>query len=332
MTDLGPERPVRLDQRQNPERIAVLVNGEPFTAYRYGDPDVTKPVLFPIRAPSGDPVTRGYPIDPRSEDRRDHPHQVGSWFTYGNVDGIDFWNNSPELPPSRADEVGTIRHREVTTADDTGLGADLGVRCGWLGPDEKELLEERTRFAFRASRGRRVIDRTTTLSATDDAVTFHDDKEGLFGLRVARSLEHPVEEEVVFVDVAGKETVVTATGDHEVTGTYRSSTGTMDEETWGTRAPWMALTGMLGENEVTVAILDHPDNPGYPTHWMARPYGLFAANPLGRSAFDETASPMAYTIEPGEPATFRYRIVIRNGGADPDVLDEEHERFANGGD
>ena len=325
MTDRGPELPVEFVRRDDPERIVVRADGEPFTAYRYGDANVTKPVLFPICAASGEPVTRGYPIHPRPEDRRDHPHQVGSWFTYGDVDGIDFWNNSPELPPSRADEVGTIRHRTATTDD---AGNTLEVQCDWCGPDGAAALEERTRFTFRAHRDARVVTRATTLSAVEDAVTFGDDKEGLFGLRVARPLELPVEEELVFVDVAGEETVVTATGDHEVTGTYRSSAGTTNEDAWGTRAPWMALTGSLGDEEVTVAILDHPDNPGYPTHWMARPYGLFAANPLGRSAFDEDAPPMNFTLRPGEPVTFRYRIVVRNGGADPDLLDAEHGRFS----
>ena len=39
--------------------------------------------------------------------------------------------------------------------------------------------------------------------------------------------------------------------------------------------------GRRGE-PVTLAILDHPTNPGYPTYWHARGYGLFAANPSAR--------------------------------------------------
>lgn len=328
MTGHGSEHPVRLEQKSDEDRITIIVDGALFTEYRYGDPDVKKPILFPICSPTGERVTRGFPIDPRSNDRRDHPHQVGHWFTHGNVGGIDFWNNSPNLPPSRRDEVGTIRHGEVTAANETGDGAVLSVQCDWCGPDGSMLIEEATRFAFQATKDVRVVDRTTRLSAVNNAVPFRDDKEGLFGLRVARQLELQVEEDLVFVDVGGEETVVTATDDHDVTGTYFSATGARNEDAWGERAAWMALTGTIGDNEeVTVAILDHPENPGYPTHWMARPYGLFAANPLGRSAFDEEALSKDFTINPGEIATFRYRLFVWTGGVDRGTINTEHERF-----
>ena len=51
-------------------------------------------------------------------------------------------------------------------------------------------------------------------------------------------------------------------------------------------ARWTLLGGTSTAKPVTVAILDHPSNPGYPTHWHARGYGLFAANPLGDKQFN----------------------------------------------
>jgi len=310
-------------------RVDVLVDDDPFTAYRPGDDEeLKKPVLFPITAPSGRPVTRGYPLDPRPPDREDHPHQVGGWFTYGDVNGFDFWNHSTETPAEREAEMGTIRHRETLEATERAHGATLAVRCDWCRPDGSVLLEETTRFDFGARSGERVVDRATTLAASDGAVTFRDNKEGLFGVRVARPLELRVEEELVFTDAAGVETVVTATGDHEVTGTYRSSEGRVDDAAWGSRAAWMALSGTLDGTDVTLAILDHPENPGHPTHWMARPYGLFAANPLGRAAFAEDADPMSFTIGAGDAVTFRYRLLVSETAPDADALDDEFERFA----
>ena len=55
--------------------------------------NMEKPVLYPLNSSSGIPVTRGFPIDPKPNERIDHPHQTGMWFNYGNVNGLDFWNN-----------------------------------------------------------------------------------------------------------------------------------------------------------------------------------------------------------------------------------------------
>ena len=56
----------------------------------------------------------------------------------------------------------------------------------------------------------------------------------------------------------------------------------------GARAPsGRCSAASINGEPVTVAILDHPSNAGYPTHWHARGYGLFAANPLGDKQFNE---------------------------------------------
>jgi len=325
MPDAGDAPTVRLD---GTDPLTVRVHGERFTAYR-PDGELPKPVLFPIEAPCGAPVTRGYPLDTRPTDRRDHPHQVGSWFTYGDVNGLDFWNHSAETPAERADEMGTIRHRALFDRTERGSTAAFTVRCDWCGPDGSVLLEETTRFTVRARPGARVLDRSTTLVAPNGSVEFRDNKEGLFGLRVARPLELRVEADLTFTDAAGVETVVRATGDHEVTGTYRSSEARVDDETWGTRAEWLSLSGRLDGTDVTLAVFDHPENPGYPTYWMARPYGLFAANPLGRAAFDGPAEPMAFTVDDGDSATFRYRLLVSETDPDPDRLDATFDRFVD---
>ena len=66
-----------------------------------------------------------------------------------------------------------------------------------------------------------------------------------------------------------------------VNGVYLTSEGTKGAAVWGTRGRWCTLSGTVGAEPVSIAILDHPQNPGHPTYWHARGYGLFAANPLG---------------------------------------------------
>ena len=66
----------------------------------------------------------------------------------------------------------------------------------------------------------------------------------------------------------------------------------------------------MGEDSVSISIIDHPQNPGYPTYWHARGYGLFAANPLGQKIFSNGREQMNLHLKKGQTARFRYRILI----------------------
>jgi hypothetical protein len=78
----------------------------------------------------------------------------------------------------------------------------------------------------------------------------------------------------------------------------------------------------------TIAIFDHPGNPGYPTYWHARDYGLFAANPLGRDNFDPKQPAFNYTLKKGQTATFRYRVAFYPRAATAAELNREAGSFA----
>src|SRR5262245_22940598 len=90
---------VEVIPRPADRRVDVRVGGKDFTAYVWPT-TLKKPVLYPLRAANGTVVTRGYPLEPLQGERVDHPHQVGLWFTYGDVNGLDFWNNSEAIKPA----------------------------------------------------------------------------------------------------------------------------------------------------------------------------------------------------------------------------------------
>jgi hypothetical protein len=71
--------------------------------------------------------------------------------------------------------------------------------------------------------------------------------------------------------------------------------------------------GRLGEEEVSVIMVDHPTNPGYPTYWHARGYGLYAANPLGQAALSGGKDVLNFTLKLGTSVRFQYRFVIHSG-------------------
>lgn len=89
-----------------------------------------------------------------------------------------------------------------------------------------------------------------------------------------------------------------------------------EERCWGRRAAWCDFSGPAAG----LAILDHPDNPRHPPPWHVRAYGLMAPNPfLGTGPLP---------LEPGDTVSFRYRLIVHEGGAEAADLAERHHAFA----
>jgi hypothetical protein len=310
-------------------KVDVFVDGRLFTSYLYIDtlPVLKKPVLYPIISANGVTVTRGFPLGPRSGERTDHPHHIGLWLNYGDVNGLDFWNNSDAIPEERKNVMGVIRNDKILSMKNEGNKALLTVTADWLAPDGAVLLKEKTIYIFTATEDSRIIDRLTTLTALNKTVLFRDNKEGMLGMRMARQLELPSHKPVVLSDSHGKKTMVAKMSNEGVTGDYLNSDGVTGGVVWGKRAKWCSLSGNVEGKDVTVVIMDNPDNVGYPTYWHARGYGLFAANPLGQKIFSKGEIELNFELNPHESVTFKYRIEILNGKPDKQQLDAEYNKF-----
>ena len=264
-----------------------------------GRPRSRSRCCIPLRTAKGTLVTRGYPLEPRKGERVDHPHHVGLWFNHGDVNGLDFWNNSDAIPAEQAPKMGTIVHRQIVEAK-SGPGArraDCRERLAKAG-----RLDARARaHAIRLPGGRRSRARSiaiTTLSALEERVVFNDNKEGVIGLRVARGLEQPATQPEVFTDAADARPRSRCSTTPASPASYTSSEGLKGDAVWGTRGRWTLLTGTVESEPVTIVMLDHPSNPGFPTYWHARGYGLFAANPMGEKVFTERQQ----GVQPDDPA------------------------------
>ncbi|WP_419805344.1 PmoA family protein [Terriglobus sp.] len=335
MTQAQAQINVTLIEAQH--RIDVTADGKPFTSYIWPE-SLDKPVLYPLMAPDGTTVTRGFPLEPRPGERVDHPHHAGLWFNYGNVNGFDFWNNSSAIPAAQKPKMGSVHQGPVLSTKSGPHEGEITVETTWSAnssdasaPDSKrtDLLKERTTYIFRADRNTRTIDRISTLTALKP-VTFHDDKEGLLGIRVAHFLESPTEKGGTFNDAQGRPTKVDTADTTGATGVYRTSAGITGDKVWSTRGAWCELTGTTPDGKTeTIAILDNPGNPGFPTYWHARGYGLFAANPLGDHIFDGKAPEHNFTIPEGGTATFRYRILLTSSAPTPAQLNTAEADFAN---
>jgi len=320
---------IELKADQTARKVDVTIDGKLFTSYIYPK-NIKKPTLWPVMSVAGNMLTRSFPLQNKEGDRVDHPHHVGVWLNYGDVNGLDFWNNSEAIPVENRDHYGTIYHRSV---DKIRSGAGEGLletSADWKSPQGEVLLNEKSSFIFRAvNPDLRIIDRTTTLTAEADEVKFTDNKEGMFAIRVARELELPSEKPVELMDSHGVVTKVEATDNSLVNGNYRSSEGVEGEDVWGTRGRWMKLSGKIKGEQVSLVIIDNPSNVGYPTYWHARGYGLFAANTLGQKIFSEGKKELNFSLKNGESVTFKYRLVVASKELSDGEINQLADEFAN---
>jgi hypothetical protein len=298
---------VKFVKKKNEKKIDVLIGGQLFTSFLYPD-TLEKPVLYPVHTATGTMVTRGFPLIPTAGDPTDHPHHIGIWFNYESVNGLDFWNNSYAIPPARKPHYGWIK----TQPDPVAKGDELSYRANWTNQQNEVLLEESTRLRFSGSNGIRVIERITELKAKT-AVVFKDVKDGMLGFRAAHALQIPELKDKEYKDEHGVVTVVKGAVDSIANGNYLTSEGKEGNASWGTRASWCKLYGKMGNDSVSVTIIDHPKNVNYPTWWHARGYGLFAANPLGENVFTNGKSSTNLSLKAGDRVTFRYLIIVQNG-------------------
>jgi hypothetical protein len=303
---------VKLIHVKSENRVDIYVGSALFTSFLYPD-SLEKPVLFPIYDAGNSLVTRGFPMNQRPGEPTDHPHHVGLWFTYENVNGLDFWNNSFAIPPEKKSLYGWIKTDRLLEISN-GLTGILRYHANWVNQQNQVLLEETTRFEFSGNDEERIIDRITDLKA-DTNILFADAKDGLLGLRMTHELQIPSLTDKQFTDNKGNMTNVKS--DSIANGNYLSSDGKQGDSVWSTRADWCKAFGKIGNDSVSITIFDHPGNPNYPTFWHARGYGLFAANPLGEKIFTNGKSSLNLKLKKGETVRFRYRILIKNGKTTP---------------
>jgi hypothetical protein len=306
-----PDDNVKLVRQDEKHKVDVYIDGKLFTSYQY-PVNIEKPFLFPVYSPDGSIITRGYPVEPRKNERVDHPHHIGIWFNYGNVNGLDFWNNSSEIPASKKDSYGHIVHQKIVKAT-SGKKGELEVIMNWEDNNGRTILSEKTRYVFSGDKNSRTIDHISTLTAVNGPVIIGDSKEGMFAIRVDRAFEMPSNESLIFTDEKGNPTKVKALDNTGVTGMYKSSKGLMGDSVWGTRNEWVMLSGVKNDFKISMAIFDNPKNPGFPAYAHARGYGLFSLNNFGQNSYDPKLEKRSYKLEKDQSVTLYHRFYVQSG-------------------
>jgi hypothetical protein len=301
-----------------PQKIAVQIDGQPFTEFFIAGDQVVKPYLFPLRAATGTYVTRMWPLEKVAEEDKmfaaktikpDHPHQRGLWFAHDSVNKLDFWNIAPlDTPPYNRSDRGKIVLKKVGKVTSGKKQGSIAAVFQWQDHGGAPLLTESRVMTFYADPALRVVDFDIALTAVQKVV-FGDSKDGFFGIRLRPVLQEDV----------GTGHIVNADG---LKG---------EKALWGKPSNWCDYSGSIGDEKVGVAILDDPRNPRHPVRWHARAYGLFAANPFGAAAFTGDKTQAAPTeLEPGQSLRFRYRLIIHPGDAAAANIAAQWDKYVKG--
>jgi len=289
-------QPSEVTVRGSGKQFIVEAGGEPFATVRL---DLQRPCVHPLFGPGGASILRNYPVAQAGPgEEADHPHHTGLWFAHGLVSGEDFWHGAKIQQSARG-----------WTSTSGGGTVTVEGSLDWLNGKGKKVIVEKRRLRFASRSGVRTIDFTFELTpAGTDAVTFGDTKEGTFAIRMAPTLR-----------LEGK----------VATGSAFNSDGVEGKAIWGKRARWVCYTGSVGDEEVSVAIFDHPSNLRHPTWWHARAYGLCAANPFGIHDFErKPAGSGDFHLASGDELRLDYRVVLVAGIADSRRIEKLWQEWA----
>lgn len=310
---------VRADVTVTPaaDRVHIAVDGAPFTDYVFGD-GASRPYCHPILAADGTPLTRDFPLRDTPGEDTDHPWQKSFWFAHAFVNGVDFWNEGSGDAGKSPKEKGRSEHVELIEATGGAVGT-IRTRDRWVAPDGRLICTDERTLQFSGLGDARFIDFVITLRALPDTpLLLGDNKDGTMAVRVAQWMTLP--HKVKGVETGGAGHIVTATGER-------------DDAAWGQRADWCDYYAPRDGRTYGIAIFDHPDNLRHPTWWMARGYGLFAANPFGQHDYQGLKDQPHlgdYEIPAGGSLTLRYRFYFHLGDTAAAAVAEHYQAYARG--
>ena len=301
--------------------IEFKVGGELFTRYHIGK-DVAKPYFYPVVAPNGVPVTRGWPmVKGLPDETTDHVHQKSVWFCHGDVipeglelsvkssdkrvKGVDFWAESKGHGVIACVEVG--KPKQVSPSH-----VSVPTKNEWRAADGTKILDEDRTIHVMSTPTGRLIAFDIDLHATVCPVTFGDTKEGSMGVRINDLIREKRK--------ADGGTLVNAKGQ------------TGEKEAWGQEADWVDYYGKIDGKTAGLTVFDDPANP-HRSAWHARGYGLLAANPFGRdhSGFpSRKGQSEEVKLAKGDHLKLRYGVYAHDGDTAAGKVADVYKSFTAG--
>lgn len=248
--------------------------------------------IHPVFTPSGRLVTDDYPSD--------HYHHHGIWFAWTKTEfegaHPDFWNVG--------DGTGKVEFDSLDGAWTGPVYAGFKSRQRYValtGTPPKTVLNEQweVRVYNIGQSGKRFFSFdivATQHNVSNSALVLEEYRYGGMGVRGHRNWKN-------------KSMVL-----------FLTSEGKTRENGNATRARWIHMSGLVDNETVGIAVLDHPVNFRSPQPLRIHPddpYFNYAPSQLGR-----------FEIKPGEKYVVRYRYVVADGAPDRTELDRLWNDYA----
>jgi putative membrane-bound dehydrogenase-like protein len=242
-------------------------------------PEIPRPHFANLSTPNGTQVTRNHPPVP-GVDADDHATMhPGVWIAFGDLSGEDFWRNRARM-----------RHDRVTEEPHEEDGVlRWGTQSSLIGKGETSMGTVLHRFAVKEVPGAWAIEWEATFRASEGReLVFGDQEEMGFGVRVATAITEKN---------GGR--LVNSQGDQSAGGT------------WGKAASWVDYAGTIDGRKAGVTVAAHRLN-FRPCWWHNRDYGVFVANPFGRSAMKQ-GDVSEVRVAAGESLTLKFLTLLHEG-------------------
>jgi len=264
-----------------PTALELQENGKPVFVYNFGMvlapgfPETMRrsSYLHPVYAPDGTVLTDDF--------NPDHAHHRGiSWmWPEVSVDGKkgDMWTLK-----GFQDRFVRWKARETEAGK-----ARLAVENGWFDGDRKFVKEDVEIIAHPVEKGKRVLDFTLSLAATDRPVQVAGTPAGKKGFGGFCFRFAPR-------DGRAAKTVI------------RTDQGIMAKDGVMSRHPWAEISGTFKGQPAGARIDDTEWNPGYPNNgWLLRHgFGFLNGSYPGMEPI---------TLQPGKPLVLKYRVSLFSG-------------------
>jgi hypothetical protein len=265
--------------------LTIAWNDQQVLGYHFPEGG-NRPFCHPLNLPGAPPLTMNEPGD--------HVHHQGLWVAWKKVNDVNFW----EQPAKGADPTGfgKIVHQRIVSLNTTTDSASLASENAWIDWQGITHLIEHRKITVHAPS-------TDTMQISVGLTLRPNEREVVLDLRRGE----PGADGRYYSGMAIRfDNIITP-------GNLLDADGrTEPMDIFGKQSRWCSFTSKHPADNETygVAIIDHPDNPRYPTTWWVRNrenYCLIHPSPVYYEPFH---------LAHDESLTLQYRVVLYHGQPD----------------
>lgn len=299
---LGDEAPrVEFARDDAAGQMRVLIGGKEAVVYQYGAA-VDLPHYFPVRSPSGRPLT--------VQRTEPYPHHRSVWF----ADAVEFEGHKradiyaglyTQIAPENAAKGyrNGIKHVAFVPEEDSAGRTEVTTKLVWIVDTDVPVLDEvRTLRVVPLGEGEYLLDLTFTLTAAHGDVKFVSDAVHYAWPFVRMNPEFSV-------DRGG--TITNSEGGRNQAGTNMKP------------AVWVDYSNTIEGKTEGLAILSHPQDP-QPHAWLTRDYGTFGPRRV------DARSGKPFVLGRGDSIVQRVGILVHRGDVASGRVAERYRLYTEG--